>query len=82
MQATAIPNPFPATSGFQVHVTGGQPPYSFTPFPVPPNPEGVQVSADGWVTVPADTPRETVVKVYVYDSGNPQQTTQVAAYVG
>ena len=72
MNASPSANPFPAASGFNVMVTGGTPPYTFVPRPVPPNPPGVTVE-ENHVDVPANTPSNTPVWIIVTDSSVPPQ---------
>lgn len=84
MQATATPNPFPASGSFKIRVYGGSPPFTYTPRPSPPNPPGVQVSPNGDtadVTVPEDTPSGTGVTVEVTDSSEPPQRVTVGSTV-
>jgi hypothetical protein len=81
MQATGTPNPFPVARGFRVVVSGGKPPYTFTPAASPPNPPGVQVDADGRVTVPIETPSGTNVQIHVTDSANPTHEADASSQV-
>ena len=85
LQATAQPNPFPVEDGFTVAVTGGVPPYTFTPLPAPPDPPGVVISHVGpelvEVSVPPGTPSQSFVGVQVTDSSQPPQTVRVGSKV-
>lgn len=77
LQATAQPNPFTPGQGYTITVTGGIPPYSFQPLPVPPNPEGVTVTPDGntcRVDVPVGTAGDINVYVEIKDSSTPPQS--------
>ena len=84
MQATAFPNPFSASSGFNVNAGGGTPPFTGAAFPSPPNPPGVQVTQGTpiHVSVPEDTPMGTRVWILVCDQSNPPQTAMVSSTVG
>jgi len=83
MIATASPNPFRVTTGFDVTVTDGTPPYTVEPKTVPPNPPGVTVDPGPpiHVTVPLDTPTDTIVQVVVTDSASPPNQSVAAARV-
>lgn len=85
MRAHVNPIPFPTASGYQITVTGGVPPYTFTPKESPPNPAGVHVTYEGdtaHVTVPAGTPPGTQVFVDVTDSSSSPQTAPTTNSVG
>lgn len=83
MTATAMPTVFPAATGFTVVIVGGRPPYTVTPMPSPPNPPGVTVDMGPpiRVTVPADTPSGTIVRVVITDSSTPSQSCPCTAQV-
>ncbi len=82
IQASARPNPFLPTDGYVITVTGGIPPYTFTPEPSPPNPPGVQVFPNGntcEVHVPPGTPPGMPVNVRIYDSSQPPNHTSTGS---
>ncbi len=78
LSVQVTPSPFPAPTGYEAHVTGGIPPYTFAAESSPPNPPGVVVTPtgpnSGEVTVPPNTPPHTVVQVTVTDSSQPPQS--------
>lgn len=81
MFATAMPSPFQAAAGYGITVSGGTPPYTFTPVGTPPNPPGVVVTSVGppaHIDVPDDTPSGTIVVIRVTDSSTPPQTVTVS----
>ena len=80
MKITIDPVPFDPAAGYTIELSKGTPPYTFDPFPEPPNPPGVEVQVNGdvaTVTVPPSTPPGTEVLVLVADSSNPPKSSPV-----
>lgn len=84
MQVVVSPNRVDPGESFTVTPSGGTEPYLFGLAPSPPNPSGVtMVVADGvaTVTVPADAPSGSIVRVHVVDSANPPAQATASARV-
>lgn len=83
MNATATPNPFLPEQGFTIDVTGATPPFTYEAKPSPPNPPGVVVNPGPpvLVTVPANTPADTLVQVTVTDSSSPPKSSVAVSRV-
>lgn len=82
MHVTTSPSPCTPGVPYHITVTGGVPPYYFSPGAVPPNPPGVEVEVLGGgvarVTVPPGTPSGAVILVMVSDNLQPLPNTAVS----